>query len=286
MTTPSPELEPAQLAGGPALGESLRLHRIDLETLLQQALEELGGIWRSLTGRPPRDFRDGLFVAVPPLAEEFGSAAATLGTDWYDEMRELAAVEGRFRGVPAELPTEGRIDSLLGWGTQPLFPDDPQTVPDFGTSEALVAGGFQRYVADMDRDSVQASLAADPQALGWARQTTGESCEFCVMLAGRGAVYSAETADFGSHDNCDCVCVPVFGGDPRKVQAYTPSQRRRGRPARKRAAAEPARDIDAGRTVAQMRDTLASLERSLQRFDSPGTRARIAELRRRIAARG
>src|ERR687889_2035492 len=131
MTAPQPELEPAALAGGPALGESLGLHRVDLETLVQQALGELGGIWRSLTGRRPREFRDGLFVAVPPLAEEFGSAAATLGTDWYDEMRELAEVEGRFRGVPAELPDAGRMDSLLGWGTQPLFPTEPDTAPDY-----------------------------------------------------------------------------------------------------------------------------------------------------------
>lgn len=234
MTAPSPErtVDPAALAGSDIAGESLRLHRVDLETLLRLALDDLAGVWRSLAGRAPKAFRDGLFVSVPPIAEEYGAAAAALGSDWYDEMRELAQVEGSFRGVPAELPDEGRMDSLLGWGTQPMFPTDSSTAPDYVTAEKLVAGGFQRYVADMDRDSVMASLRADRQAAGWARQTTGASCDWCVEIAARGAVYSAETADFATHDNCDCVCVPVLGGDPRPVQPYTPSKRFRSDSAR------------------------------------------------------
>lgn len=46
------------------------------------------------------------------------------------------------------------------------------------------------------------------------------------------------------------------------------------------------RDVDAGRTVEELRATLAALETSAKKFTSPGTEARIAELRRKIAARG
>jgi hypothetical protein len=62
------------------------------------------------------------------------------------------------------------------------------------------------------RDSVMQSLNRDPKGRGWRRQTTGKSCAFCVMLAGRGAVYSAATVRFKSHDYCDCIAVPVFQG--------------------------------------------------------------------------
>ncbi|SDN79279.1 hypothetical protein [Geodermatophilus sp. DSM 45219] len=250
MTTPTsaPEqtIPPAVLAGSVVAGESLQLHRVDLETLLRLALNELGGIWRSLTGRDPNRFRDGLALALPALSEEYGPAAATLGADWYDDMRDLSGVPGTFRAIPAEMPDQGRYDALIGWGTDPLFrgnPEvneageviripklgDPDFIPDFASAQGRVEGGFQRLVADMDRDSVIGSLKADPQARGWARQTTGESCDFCKMIAGRGAVFSAETATFSSHDRCDCVCVPVLGGDPRPVEKYTPSQRFRSK---------------------------------------------------------
>jgi hypothetical protein len=90
-------------------------------------------------------------------------------------------------------------------------------------AQSQVEGGLQKLVGDMHRQTVVRSLAADPQAKGWARQTTGKSCAFCVMLAGRGAVYSARTANFSSHNHCDCMAVPKWG-DRR---ASCPTCRRR-----------------------------------------------------------
>lgn len=55
--------------------------------------------------------------------------------------------------------------------------------------------------------------------------------------------------------------------------------------ARARRAGMPAVDVDAGRTVEQLRATLASQERAAEVFTSPGIEARIAELRAKIAAR-
>lgn len=294
------------VAGTAAAAASLEGHRVDLETLLGLALAELTAVWNDIVAASPNLIRDALAAALPGLAEQYGSAAATLGADWYDEMREIAGAAGRFRAVPISLPDQGRLDALVGVGTQPLFPRESDVAPDPVTAKALVDGSFQRLVADMDRDTVRGSLILDPQAKGWARQTTGLSCPFCVMLAGRGAVYAAETANFASHDNCDCLAVPTFGGDPREVKPYTPSQKiktqeqrdknnRRLReylnqkpsPTRRRGnrAPEPPRDVDAEASVERLRATLASLERSLEKFDSPWTRQRIAELRRKIAAR-
>jgi len=58
------------------------------------------------------------------LVAIYGSAAATLGADWYDEMRAAAAVKGRFRAIPAELPDQGRTDALARRGVSPLFSAD------------------------------------------------------------------------------------------------------------------------------------------------------------------
>jgi hypothetical protein len=38
----------------------------------------------------------------------------------------------------------------------------------------------------------------------------GAGCDFCQMLAGRGEVYSAETADFEAHDHCGCTAEPIY----------------------------------------------------------------------------
>ena len=49
------------------------------------------------------------------------------------------------------------------------------------------------------------------------------------MLAGRGAVYKADTARFASHTNCHCTAAPVFNGqDGEEASAlqYVASKRR------------------------------------------------------------
>lgn len=182
----------------------VRAHRRDVEELLRLALADLNLVWREVTSADAA--RDALLDLLPALAATYGSAAATLGADWYDEMREAAEVPGRFRAIPAE-PEIERTDALARWGVGPLF----SATPDFDAAKVLVAGGFQRLVADADRHTVLGSANADPRSKRWQRNTTGVSCEFCVMLAGRGAVYrTADTADFKSHDHCDCLCVPVF----------------------------------------------------------------------------
>lgn len=192
--------------------------RADLEFLLAEAAADLGAAWVTGTAE---EVRDALEAALPDLVALYGPAAGALAADWYDEAREAASVAGRFRAIVAELPDMGAIEALAGWGAGPLF----QAEPDVLAARSQVEGGLQKIVGDMHRDTVIRSLAADPGAKGWSRQTTGKSCNFCIAIAARGAVYSARTANFASHNYCDCICVPAFGGDPRPVLPYTPADK-------------------------------------------------------------
>jgi hypothetical protein len=149
--------------------------------------------------------RDALQAFLPQLVAIYGSAAAALGADWYDDLREAAAVKGRFIAIPAELPDQGRTDSLAGWAVSPMF----QAEPDKATTLVKTIGGVQRIIANADRDTIRVSSVQDRGARGWARAGTG-NCDFCAMLIGRGAVYTEATADFESHDHCGCVAVPEF----------------------------------------------------------------------------
>ncbi|MCC6238121.1 MAG: hypothetical protein IT299_11195 [Dehalococcoidia bacterium] len=79
------------------------------------------------------------------------------------------------------------------------------------TALVRVSGAVTRHVLDGGRETLLASVRDDPRALGWERVTSAEPCNFCAMLASRGAVYAATTGTFQSHDHCGCVLEPKFG---------------------------------------------------------------------------
>ena len=184
----------------------VRAHRRDLDELLRLALGDLSLVFGRVDANSPYAVREALQDLLPGLVAVYGSAAATLGADWYDEMREAAAVKGGFRAIPAELPDRGRTDSLARFAIGPLFGAEP----DLTSAKALAEGGFQRIVADADRNTVLGSSAQDPWGGRWTRETTGKSCSFCLMLATRDNYLSESSGGFLSHDNCDCIAVPAF----------------------------------------------------------------------------
>jgi hypothetical protein len=143
----------------------------------------------------------GLRDMLPRMVDIYGSAAATLGADWYDDLRDAAEVKGRFRAIPTDLPDQGSTDSLARWAAA--------SAKDLDTMLMLTIGGTQRRIANADRQTVTGSSIEDPRARGWARAGTG-NCDFCRMLLDRGAVYTEASADFEAHDHCGCVGVPQF----------------------------------------------------------------------------
>lgn len=78
------------------------------------------------------------------------------------------------------------------------------------TAQARSAAAGMRQSLAGGRETIAATTTADPRAVGYARVTSGKACEFCSMLAGRGAVYSDDTAHFEAHDGCSCSAEPVY----------------------------------------------------------------------------
>jgi hypothetical protein len=198
---------------------TLAEHRRDLDTLLAIALRDLDSGWRDITTADAA--REAMLELLPRLTGLYGSAAATLAADWYDDYRATQDIAGSFRAVVAELPDRNRTEALARWGIGPLFGPEP----DFGAAKTLIAGGFQRIVLDASRQTIAGSSVADPKAEGWQRLGQGSNCAFCQMLIDRGAVYQEATAAFASHDHCNCYAAPAFHGVPRPVEPYTRSRR-------------------------------------------------------------
>lgn len=186
----------------------------DLSTL---AAGDLRGLWRTVSDGVSA--RNALEEILPLLVRTYASAAATVASDWYDEERDEAEAPGRFRAITAPVGDSGTSE-LARWGVGPLFDEEP----DWRRAQTLITGGVQRRIANAARDTISASSVDDPAAEGWQRAGSGE-CAFCAMLIGRGAVYSERSADFASHDHCNCQAVPAFRGRARPVRPYTPSSR-------------------------------------------------------------
>lgn len=195
-----------------ATSAELRQALADLNVL---ASRDLGRIFRAL--REGDNAAEALHDILPALIDRYGEAAAALAADWYDDLRETKGVGGRFAAIPADVQDTG-AHALVGWALDEATDD--------GSLVALLEGGLQRRVVNFGRFTVMESSIADPRADGWQRLGQGANCAFCDMLISRGAVYSEATADFGSHDHCNCVAVPAFNGEPREVQPYNLGARR------------------------------------------------------------
>lgn len=138
---------------------------------------------------------------LPSLIDTYGLAAATLAADWYDELRDDLGVAGRFTAIAADVKDTG-AHALVGWASA--------TATDDTAFKTLLLGGMQRRIANFDRLTVMGSSIADPSARGWARVGDGDSCPFCDLLIGRGAVYTEASVDFECHDHCGCTAEPEF----------------------------------------------------------------------------
>ncbi len=173
--------------------------RRDVATLAREASRDLGRLWTGADTAAALEaaLRD----LLPDLVDAYGSAAATVTADWYDELREQAEVRRRFRAIPADIANTG-TDALVGWALS-----EAKDLPSFQT---LILGGTQRRIANFSRLTVTRSSVEDPSARGWMRVGDGNSCGFCSMLLSRGAVYSEASADFAAHDHCGCAAAPAF----------------------------------------------------------------------------
>lgn len=202
----------------------------------------------------PKAVRDALLRFFPDFMAAFGDTAAVLGADFYDIVRDLPPSAGSVQTVLAQPAKTKQAEGTARWAVGALFASDP----DWSAFESALLGGAQRLILQPARQTIDLMSQADAwsgrvAAVGWSRHVhpgraaSGKSCDFCVMLAGRGPVYRSEAAagsvmGRGStrtgfdedgrrlsggvgggivargsrelaaefHDNCNCTCSPTF----------------------------------------------------------------------------
>lgn len=180
-------------------------HRQAQLQIRARALQDFIRIWPLWNG--DRSSFSTLIEASVPLAQFHYRLSGDLATAYYREHRKLERVGGSPTPRTGTLNTEALTVSLGVTGekmTQKAIVAGQS--PQAAMQNALVrtSGALSRHVLTGGRDAIVLSVAADRETRGWGRVTAGEPCAFCALLAGRGAVFSEDTADFEAHDHCAC----------------------------------------------------------------------------------
>ena len=189
----------------------------DLQTVTGLAEADLEPLW---TVENADQLVAVMYDVLPGAVETWSSAAQSVAAEWYDEEREREEIAGTFQAIVEPIKDLG-VYALVGWATEPLL----QPEPDFAAARYRAVGGVQKRLANSANYTITGSSAADPQARGWMRKTRPNACNFCIMVASRGAVYTEKTSRFACHERCYCRAAPAWGGRPLPVEPYKPSER-------------------------------------------------------------
>jgi len=201
----------AATIAGTRLTEQHRTAQLALRALaLRQVLE----IWPAFDVEDSARSWPAVEAALLAVISERRAISASLAAGYFEAFRRAERVGGAAEPVLAVFDEEAVARArtslqVTGYVTterlRALKHADPAKVALVG-----VSGAVTRHVLDGGRETLLASVRRDRRARGWARVTSAEPCEFCAMLASRGAVYRETSGPFQSHDHCACGLEPDY----------------------------------------------------------------------------
>lgn len=145
----------------------------DLSTVATRDLVEL---WRRAVTADV-DFARFLIESFPEIATTYANVAADLAADWYEQSAPALA----YQAVSAPAPDVAALTKSAQWAMG----------ADGDMALNRLSGTLQRSVFNGARDTTILNTTLEPGAR-WARHASANACEFCRMLATRGAVYRTE----------------------------------------------------------------------------------------------
>lgn len=187
-------------------------HRRSQLALRAQVVRQLLAIWPALKPAEVDRSWPAVETAVAALVTARRRDSADLAAVYYQALRTALGIGGQPTPILAdEVDPELLAVSLRVTGPatiKRLTAAHVANAPDVAL--VRLSGAVARHVLDGGRETLIRSIGADRRARGWQRVTSGRACQFCTMLAGRGAVYGEESSTFASHDHCGCTAEPVF----------------------------------------------------------------------------
>lgn len=180
-----------------------------LEQMQAATAADVDILWRMAVNalRGPID-KDALIAELqtilPDVVAAHAGAIADLSAAWYEELVPAASFEAT---VPDDLLPDERIAKSIAWAVN--------TATTSATALAQLQGTMQRAVLDAQRQTV--SYNASREGVKYRRHCGYAACNWCLVMAGRGAVYRTAQNAVRGHDNCRCLAIPERSG----MEAYT-----------------------------------------------------------------
>lgn len=202
---------------GTRLTEQQRIAQVRLAVLVVAQMRQL---WALLDAKDLANTVPGWLDASLRLVQQQYGTSSTIARRYYQAIRTVET-GASYRAV---LPTPEFVDrpaqvSLMVTGPVRIARairdgvDGSVLQAAIDTAFAESARAAAMRVLDGGRDQLVAAVDADSDALGYARAAAPNACAFCLMLASRGPVYGADSADFQAHAGCGCTAEPVFSRD-------------------------------------------------------------------------
>lgn len=191
-----------------------QLHRRQQLAIRKATIEQLATVWPSLSWADLDGTYERLAAGVGRLVVQNRQTSAAVSAAYLRAHRSAARIPGRPVIITPDLAAEQFTTALHVTTVVQVKKAAARGVLENVAMAAAfnqASGAMARLVLNGGRETVVASTGADPRARGWARVLGGGGCDFCQMLAGRGDVYSEETASFEAHDRCGCTAEPSWG---------------------------------------------------------------------------
>lgn len=187
-------------------------HRLAQLALRAVTLRQLLLIWPAFNLDDVDGTWPAVYTALAALVDGRRRDSAGLAAAYYQAIRVAEEVGGTPTPILADPVDPAQLAlSLAVTGPATVKRLTAANAPNVASTTLVrLSGAVGRHVLDGGRQTLIRSLGADRRARGWQRVTSGRGCEFCRMLAGRGAVYGEDSAQFESHDHCGCTAEPVF----------------------------------------------------------------------------
>lgn len=188
--------------------------------LSADAKEKVSRLLESIEWRPDNiaECRAALVDALLSVMPTYTDAAAQAGADFYDAVR--VSEVGEAMGAQAV----SGFDPDAFEGAVRAFAQDMVDGKPAELFDGKVVDRVDRDIRRSANMSVAENARRDPLKPKYARVPGGgETCEFCIMLASRGAVYGTAEAASHAHPGCDCRVVPSFDGG-HDIEGYDPDE--------------------------------------------------------------
>jgi hypothetical protein len=194
--------------------ELTQLHRGQQLLLRRATVAQVSRLWPALDWAALDASYPQFALAVASIVQSNRETSAGLAAEYLAAFRKAKGVPGQVKAVFAQplivdqFTTTLRVTSVVAAKSAAARGIAADVA--MRNAQTQTTGAMSKLVLDAGRDTVTQSVLKDSAAFGWERVLGGGGCDFCRMLADRGAVYKEDTSDFESHDHCGCSAQPVY----------------------------------------------------------------------------